>query len=589
MSTFKYITVVTSEGDESFPVKRLKKALEPWQIRVLPVQGLKKVPLNAVIFDTPKNNNIISDLVQRKILKGWRPEEAESFALKSCRLEGQDILVVAGSDYTGLIYAANKLGEIRSGSKKQRLPIIDIAVHPRFKHRAFWCWDHATSWYLKTESLNRYGSANHDYQRGNDNYVKDIKLVIDFMSENRLNMLLLFGFLRSRDYNWGKLVDEAIATGKELTLYAKERGVTLYPGVGVTAYGGPFYDGEHEFCMPVWLAKHPELAAVGPSILKGIFINKELPGRRPVPVLCPSKKENIEWLKRGVRWLHETFPAAGAYLEQGDCGVCQCNECRSSLITAPAPFSWTMMHRLYNVLAEEIRSVKPNDLIVLEMYARPFFSKKGPYGFDNPVNQKARKLLSDFPRNSVMQWLVNAMGSNWPKSEDIPGRPSEAIVRVEWAAGWNSAHRLVYEELADIQCHAIESGFEGVSMFGEVSAHHVNNEINYIAQGAYAFDDSQISTSWLIKHKLAPRLGGEKKAERFLDLAKLIHNHRLPSPPSRDLCKAMQEVESIIKESSGEVLRRWLWLYDRLYAWDKMSGLKGAKAGSAHPSIITLA
>ena len=104
-------------------------------------------------------------------------------------------------------------------------------------------------------------------------------------------------------------------------------------------------------------------------------------------------------------------------------------------------------------------------------------------------------------------------------------------------------------------------------MFGEVSAHHVNNEINYIAQASYAFDDGEMNTDWLVKRKLAPRFGGEEKAYRFLELAKLIHDHREPSPDLSDLRKAMSEVEHIIKDSSGDIFRRWLWLYDRLHSW----------------------
>lgn len=33
--------------------------------------------------------------------------------------------------------------------------------------------------------------------------------------------------------------------------------------------------------------------------------------------------------------------------------------------------------------------------------------------------------------------------------------------------------------------------------------------------------------------------------------------------------RARDEAEDIIKQNAGDVLRRWLWLYDRLYAWQQ--------------------
>ena len=33
--------------------------------------------------------------------------------------------------------------------------------------------------------------------------------------------------------------------------------------------------------------------------------------------------------------------------------------------------------------------------------------------------------------------------------------------------------------------------------------------------------------------------------------------------------RARDEAEDIIKQNAGDVLRRWLWLHDRLYAWQQ--------------------
>jgi len=143
------------------------------------------------------------------------------------------------------------------------------------------------------------------------------------------------------------------------------------------------------------------------------------------------------------------------------------------------------------------------------------------------------------------------------------------MVRSERASGWKSAHQLLHKELADIQRGAMKSGIEGISMFGEVGAHHVNNEINYVAQGAFAFDDSRLTTTWLIEHKLAASLGGEDAARRYLNLAKLIADHRAVASSEHVLQRARDETEDTIKQSSGDVLRRWRWLYDRLYAWQQ--------------------
>jgi hypothetical protein len=112
------------------------------------------------------------------------------------------------------------------------------------------------------------------------------------MSEHRLNGLIIWGFLRD---NHG-----GIQAAQELCRYANERGVKIIPGVNIDRnYGGFYHEGDHEFNMETRAQKYPHLRSMDEN-------GKYLPR-----TLCAEKGENRDWLRRGIRWLFDTFPSGG--------------------------------------------------------------------------------------------------------------------------------------------------------------------------------------------------------------------------------------------------------------------------------------
>ena len=74
------------------------------------------------------------------------------------------------------------------------------------------------------------------------------------MSLNRIGGVTIYGFLRD---NHG-----GVEAAQELCRYATERGVRILPGVGINAYGGIYWEGDHKYNLTTWLRQHPELRAV---------------------------------------------------------------------------------------------------------------------------------------------------------------------------------------------------------------------------------------------------------------------------------------------------------------------------------------
>ena len=121
------------------------------------------------------------------------------------------------------------------------------------RYRILWTWDHSTNWYLEQTGIQEIGALNY-YLKPRTGFLEDYERLVDFMSLNRIPAVTVYGFLRD---NHG-----GVEAAQKLCRYAMERGVRIMPGVGINAYGGIYWEGDHRYNLTTWLRKNPDLRAV---------------------------------------------------------------------------------------------------------------------------------------------------------------------------------------------------------------------------------------------------------------------------------------------------------------------------------------
>jgi hypothetical protein len=122
---------------------------------------------------------------------------------------------------------------------------------------------------------------------------------------------------------------------------------------------------------------------------------------------------------------------------------------------------------------------------------------------------------------------------------------------------WNhERYELVASRFAEMMQLAARSGLQGATIFGEVSSFSVVNEINYLAFARFGYTQGLTWESF-VNQDLAPLLGGQEAARRYLELAAADGNET-------DLRRAREEARDIGREIGGEARTRWDWLANRL-------------------------
>jgi hypothetical protein len=351
-----------------------------------------------------------------------------------------------------------------------------------FRYRVLWTWDHCTNWDPAQPGQQEEG-CNNSYLKPSSAFLSDYTKVIDCMADLGLNGLIVWGFLR--DAHGGEVA------ARELCRYANEKGVRILAGVGVMAYGGPYYQGNHPFSMEEWLRKHPEMSAVDEK--GGPYNWQAAPGRPRMQVLCPSREENVQWSLDGVRWLVENFDIGGINYESGDYGVCHCPLCREKKsgvdIMAPGEetdrinVSFDAMAELYPLLMEAAHDIRPD-----------LWQTYSPYcGYKSDMASKVRRFLDPIPDYAICQWTLTHMlrkkgGFPWEEGLRFPAKHNMGYFHQgsQWfdaSDGEVSQGRYdsVVETIGRAAALGIRSGLEGLAMHGEVPVEHPAWAANYRA------------------------------------------------------------------------------------------------------------
>ncbi|GAB4538425.1 MAG: hypothetical protein Kow0063_26200 [Anaerolineae bacterium] len=470
----------------------------------------------------------------------------DAFLLRTGNLGGHPALLAAGGGVPGLIHAVNELGthHLAAYDDALELPALDLRQSPALPYRLFWTWDHSTNWYLEQVGLQEIGALNY-YSKPEEGFLEDYRRLVDFMSLHRIGGVTIYGFLRD---NHG-----GVEAAQELCRYAAERGVRILPGVGINAYGGIYWEGEHRYNLTNWLRAHPELRAVFdrpvafhiPDLPRLWF-----PETHYTDAACPSRPENARYHEEAVQWLAETFEIGGINFETGDYGVCNCADC---LARRDADETWSHkdMALLYPRLFEAARRGRPDLWLVSEAY------------WDNILDLEALAPLADLPEDAIYQLCINR--SYWPRVKENLTREHVArlprprnVMRTHMGSQWNhERYELVAGRFAEMMGLLHATGMQGGTIFAEVSAFSTVNEINYLAFARFGY---QADLTWerFVADDLGPLLGGAEAAGRYLALLDVPRQ-------ANALRRAVAEARELAAIQSGEAYRRWVWLQNRLY------------------------
>lgn len=518
-----------------------------------------------VVLICRSGNHHLKDILRYLRLPGdvW---EEEGYGITLNEVDGRRVLLISGSDLVNLASAISYVLDYsafsQEGLEYRGKTIVRI---PEFEYRVFWTWDRRVSW-GRDGSVRPAKAPNGEESPAVSSalaFVDEYKRLIDFCQQSSINGLVVWGFLR--DSHGG------VEAGQEICNYAKRRGVRLLPGVGTSRYGGFYLSGNHPFSTERWLEVHPHLAAID---RKGQRVNK----------LCPSRPENIEWLKEGTHWFLETFDVGGLNLEHGNYSVCYCELClERKAKSRDIDYYQDMVASTLPVITE---ALKERDDLWL-MYAtytgfnpgEPVFHSSGiPV---QPVSQMGigvPDFISSMPQEAICQWTLTGMlhdpaipmltllddgvpeilswAPRWPKGVRPPAPKNCGYFHQRRGAKGGP----IISSIKEAALRGAVEGLQGLVIYGEISWRDVAQELNYLAFSHFLFHPED-SLRDFAEVKLSPLVGGSELAQRYIEFLAKIEIDRLTHHDRAILSKILGDLRRNVKVGKEwGPYHRWQWL-----------------------------
>lgn len=474
-------------------------------------------------------------------------------------------MTVSGGPFSGVIYGVEEVIG-RTGTPLPdglRVATGTVEDQPGLPYRTFWNWDHTTNWNIEQVGIQEIGVMN-PYAKPADGFLDDFRRMVDFMSQHRISAVTIYGFLRESH--------GGIEAAQELCRYATERGVRILPGVAINAYGGVIWEMDHEFNLATWLRKHPELAAQmerPPGFqISDLGFDLYFPRGDYSTRGCPSHPENQQWMEDGIAWLAETFEIGGINIEAGDYGVCGCPLCQRRRAEREdarrregyaESWSHADMADFYPRLYDAALRRRPDAWIYSEIQ------------WDNLLDSEAMEPLRSLPDGGIYQHTFNRTYSQRAQRELGPGfaesLPTKRnVIRLQYACQWNGdrrteRYRFNGRDFAEMAWLADTIGFDGLTGWGEPSPFEVPVELGYLAFARFQWDPKLTWERW-VAEDLAPRLGGDAAATRYLELVTGLYDD--PRMDDAALRRMQGEALEGARSTDDGVARRWLWLADRV-------------------------
>jgi dienelactone hydrolase len=558
--------VVYAPGENQWAGKRLVDRVHTLTGTSLMLEVGPEVPAgreNLIAVGTPESNAVVRDALAVDDRLADLGEEG--YILKVTRWRDCRTLVAGGRTVPGVNNAVSELvsWKLRLTDAGAAAPgNLDESDKPALKYRFLWNWDSRTNWETSVERMHAIPANSYSLQdQGEAGFLTHFRRAVDYYSDHKLNGLTIWGFIHPSH--------GGVGAAEELARYAKRRNVRMMPGIcSEAAYGGFTFDKTQKFSLDNWTAKHPELRY---KTTQGEFIAG----------LCPSKPENVQWLREGTEWFFQAVPDAGGMnLENGDwfyCWTDDCIEAKSKPGNDPN-FFWDQSAS-YTPVLETAARVRPDAWMVFATYAG--FTKGAIEGaMDGAVKTRRAagvatevvyppRFLPRMPANGICQWTLTGMVTPeaWPEgAKPPPGSFKEHIGYIHQSGAvwppskpdrwWAGAPGSAWEDVASIiqfVCRRLHSaGMCGLVIYGERGAASPANELNYVAFEYFSWHPER---TWeqFVQDRLAVCYGGRERAELFL---KLLRN---TTKDTAIIAKERHQATAMAAEPALEVRQRNRW------------------------------
>jgi hypothetical protein len=191
--------------------------------------------------------------------------------------------------------------------------------------------------------------------------------------------------------------------------------------------------------------------------------------------------------------------------------------------------------------------------------------------WDNLLDQEAQQPLQTLPEDGIYQHTFNRPYWERVQRELTPeyarGLPTRTnVFRCQFACQWNGDRRSERyffngRDWMAMAKKAAETGFQGLTVWGEMSPYMAAPELSYLAFARFAWDPT-LTWEQFLDDEVAPRLGGANAAERFLALTEAVDHD--PTLDIDALGRMQEEALDAARVTNPEAGRRWLTLTDHI-------------------------
>lgn len=328
-----------------------------------------------------------------------------------------------------------------------------------------WCWDARMTWDDEPDRVAvRMAAAEQlfPYEKKPESYQIGFRRLVDYCAANGIWGVVIWGFLR--DAHGG------VAAARDLCRYARDRGVAIVPGVGLCAYGGYYYEGDHPFNLNTYLRQYPARASVA---------HEETGGREVAGVLDPAMEENQQWWRDGLEWMLENFEIAGINYEMGDFIV---NPSAASK-AARAALGFDADENILDIvvatreLMTHAYALKPDGVFINALYR----------GYHQVRGFPAIPYAEAMHPKTVWQYTLTRMAREKAFPDGYSGAPAHRQYGyLHWFnLSTKTQDKDYVPDIARVFLAAHALGFEFIGTYGEIRANTTTADRNYRAQAAW--------------------------------------------------------------------------------------------------------